>query len=319
LASCGRDNSVGWHSWSSLTSTIPVPFARIPLNEDKFKELFLDKYGTSDFASQAAFNDYFRGLILEATGNEGSLVSFNFNNTNNVALNPSIEVYYTNTVVKSGNIILDTIYKNNSFPLSGFRVNTFKMDEKTYPINDEIIIQGTAGSEGAVTLFDQAKINELRANNWLINDASLTFYINQSADTTNVPERLYLYKTNGSLNASFSQVKDANSESTFQGIAGFLQRTSTGVKEKYTFKITDYISDILSGETNYSPTLRIKAFNPTDAPIAVTDTIFRNYSWNPKAVTLFNSSASNVTKKAVLKYLIQKITTNLNSSFKIQK
>ena len=69
-----------------------MPFAAIPLNEDKFKRLFLDKYGSSDFDSQDAFNNYFRGLILEASGNEGSLISFNFNNSV-AALRPSIEVF----------------------------------------------------------------------------------------------------------------------------------------------------------------------------------------------------------------------------------
>jgi hypothetical protein len=173
------------------------------------------------------------------------------------------------------------------------------MDEKVYPDNDEIIIQGTAGSEGEVTLFDQNKIDELRAQNLLINDASLIFYINQSADTNYVPDRLYLYKDNSAANVSFSQVKDAYSESAFGGIAGQLERDDDGKVEKYTFRITDYVSDILSGETNYSPALRIKAFNPTDLPVS--DTIFNNLSWNPKAVTLFRNSTTNSTKKAVLK------------------
>ena len=56
---------------------------------------------------------------------------------------------------------------------------------------------------------------------------------------------------------------------------------------------------MLSGETNYSPALRIKAFNPTDLPVS--DTIFNNLSWNPKAVTLFRNSTTNSTKKTVLK------------------
>ena len=98
--------------FNSTSATIPVPFAVIPLKEDKIKELFLDKYESSDFDSQAAFNDYFRGLILEATGDEGSLVSFNFNAT----VKPSLEVYYTNTVV-AGGVIIDTIYKNDIFLL----------------------------------------------------------------------------------------------------------------------------------------------------------------------------------------------------------
>jgi len=287
--------------YSSTTSTLPVPFARIPLDEEKIKELFLDKYETGEFDSQEAFNDYFRGLILEATGNEGSLISFNFNNTA-TSLNPSLEIYYTNTVLKAGNTILDTITNNNSFPLSGFRVNTFKMEEKTYPVNDEIKIQGTAGSEANITLFNEAKVNELKENNWLINDASLTFYINQSADTLNVPERLYLYKTyNGATSTTFSQIKDATSEASFGGIEGELERDANGKVEKYTFRITDYVSDILNDEIAYSANLRLKVYNPTDLPTTTTDTIFRNFSWNPKAVTLFNNTTVDEAKKAVLK------------------
>lgn len=285
---------------TSITNTRAVPFARIPLDEDAFKELFLDKYESNEFASQDAFNNYFRGVILEATGDEGSLTSFNFNGTTE-ALIPSIEIYYTSTVLKSGTTVIDTISKNDSFPLSGFIVNTFKMEDKVYPVNNEIIIQGAAGSEGTITLFDQNKIDELSANNWLINDATLTFYINQSADTTHVPERLYLYKsTKNVLNPSFSQIADATSEAAFGGIGGFLSRDANGKKEKYTFKITDYISGILSAETTYESILKLKAYNPSDTPTSGNDLVFRNYSWNPKAVTLFNNSPANGVKKAVL-------------------
>ncbi|APZ48056.1 hypothetical protein BW723_04640 [Polaribacter reichenbachii] len=287
--------------YSSTASTLPVPFARIPLDEDRIKELFLDKYESSEFETQEAFNDYFRGLILEATGVEGSLISFDFNATT-ANLIPSLEIYYTNTVLKSGSTILDTISKNNSYPLTGFRVNTFKMEDKVYPANEEIKIQGTAGSEAKITIIDQAKIDELRQNNWLINDASLSFYINQSADTLNVPERLYLYKTDeDATNPSFSQIKDATSESSFGGIQGELQRDASGKVEKYTFRITDYMSDILSGDIDYNPNLRLKVYNPTDLPTTTTDTIFNNFSWNPKAVTLFNNTAVDDGKKAVLK------------------
>lgn len=287
--------------FTSNTNIIPIPFARIPLDKEMFKTLFLDKYETGEFASQDVFNEYFRGIIIEATGNEGSLTSFNFNRSA-ASLVPSIEVYYTNTILESGTTkILDTIYQNNSFPLSGFKVNTFKMEEKVYPINNEIIIQGTAGSEGAITLFDQNKIDELSANNWLINDASLTFYINQSADTTHVPNRLYLYKSDKNIsNPSFSQISDATSEAAFGGIGGFLSRDASGKKEKYTFKLTDYISGILSGETEYESILKLKAYNPSDPPASGDDLVFRNNSWNPKAVTLFNNSPINGVKKTIL-------------------
>ena len=78
-------------------------------------------------------------------------------------------------------------------------------------------------------------------------------------------------------------------------------RDSNGRKEKYIFKITDYVSDLLSGETNYSPKLKIKTHNASDSPTTGNDTIFKNFSWNPKAVTLFNSSSINGAKKSTLK------------------
>ena len=92
------------------------------------------------------------------------------------------------------------------------------MEDKVYPVNNEIKLQGAAGSEATIDLFGADadnngiadKIEELRAKNWLINDASLTFYINQSADTTAIPYRLYLYKSDEIFsNPVLSQIKDA--------------------------------------------------------------------------------------------------------------
>jgi hypothetical protein len=287
------------------TSTTPLPVAILPLNEDKFKELFLDKYESSEFDSQDAFNDYFRGIILEAQGDEGSLISFNFTNTV-TALNPSIEVYYTNTVLANGQVI-DTIKKNNTFLLKGIRSGIYKMNDRTYPVNNEIKLQGTAGSEVTIDLFGPDtdnngvadKIEELRGNNWLINDASLTFYINQSVDTTAIPSRLYMYKigTDSSLpTTGLSQVKDAYTENTF---GGNLERDDNGKAEKYTFRITDYISDLISGADDFSPILKLKVHNVSDDPIS--NTLFSNYNWNPKAVTLLNQDIINGDKRAVLK------------------
>ena len=185
------------------------------------------------------------------------------------------------------------------------------MDNKVYPVNNEVKIQGAAGSEVKIDLFGNDsdnngiadKIEELRSKNWLINDATLTFYIDQSKDTIFAPNRLYLFKNDETTttNPVLSQIKDATSEAAIGGIGGYLLRDSNGKKEKYTFKITDYISDLLNGETNYSPELKLKVFNPTDLPASITDTIFRNESWNPKAVTLFNHSSNNGAKKAELK------------------
>lgn len=275
---------------NSATSKVPLPFAVIPLKEDKIKELFLDQYGTTNFESQEIFNDYFKGIIIEATGNEGSLISFNFNGSEK----PSIEVYYTSTVRETAtNDTIKTFRKNDRFLLSGIRTSTYKKNvPKTYSA-DKIVLQGAAGSEATLELFGTdattvaTEIEALREQNLLINDASLTVYVDKSADITAVPYRLFLYKTDGAApNPVYSQIKDIYTEGAFS-FGGLLEKDAEGVPEKYTFRITDYISDILSGATSTS-TLRLKVINSTDL-LRVTDTIYRNFNWNPKAVTLLKT------------------------------
>jgi len=273
------------------------PFAKIDLNKTKIKELFLNKFKEDEFSSQEKFNNYFRGLILEAKGDDGSLISFGFPETT-TETSPSIEIYYTSTILNSSGVIIDTIPKNNSFPLNGVVNSIYKMTDKVYPEDGNIKIQGAAGSEAKIEILGGNQLTELREKNWLINDADLTLYINQELDVSTAPYRLYLYKKgeNSNLQPVLSQIKDSYSEPAFFG--GLVAREND-TKNSYTFKITDYISDLLSGETNYSPPLKLKVFNSSDIPVS--DSLFRPYNWNPKAVTIFNHSSINGTRKARLK------------------
>jgi len=282
----------------TISLTNNNPFARVALDKAKFKEIFIDKFGSSEFTSQEAFNEYFKGLYIEASGNEGSLISFLLNNPNQ-ELQPSIELRYTKTVVKGGTTIIDTIQKSNTFLLSSFSTSVYKMTEKVYPVNKNVIIQGTAGSMAEVKLFDAAQIQLLKNKNWLINDASLTFYVDQDIvkyDTIATPFKLFLYKEGNSK----TQLKDLITEgnTTFGG-----NLTITDKKpDYYSFKITDYVSDFLDGTSNYNPTLGLRVFNPTDLPEIVIDTLVRNYNWNPKAVTLLNHDKTlNGERRAKLK------------------
>ncbi|QMU66770.1 MAG: DUF4270 family protein [Flavobacteriaceae bacterium] len=293
----------------TIKLTRSIPFARVPLKNDLLKQLFLDRYQTADFATQEAFNNYFRGILLEASGNTGSLISFNFNNPTTEFV-PSIEIYYTNTVLASGAVI-DTIKKNDSFRLSGVRNSIYKMTPNNPSPSGSFQIQGTAGSHADITVFGpdannnnlSDQIEALRPRNWLINDVSLTFHINQDIvgfDTIATPFRLFLYKNGEGQNLNPSQIKDILSEGT--GIfGGILELTTEKKPDKYTFRITDYVSDLLSGATNYLPPLTLKVFNPTDIPTNNADTIVNTYNWNPKAVMLLNHLPTNGDRRAQLK------------------
>ncbi len=283
------------------------PFARIPLDEAKIKQIFVDEYETSShFETQEAINDYFKGLYIEAKGNEGSLMAFNIATTN-FDLKPSIEIRYTKTVLKGGTEVVDTIIKTNSFLLSNFSTSLYKMEEKVYPNDKNIIIQGAAGNMAQIKMLDDSQLNILKSKNWLINEASLTFYVNQDIvgqDTIQTPYKLFLYKDGNNK----AQIKDHLSEgpAIYDGNLVITDKKP----DYYMFRITDYVSDLLNGTITDNPILGLKVFNnPTDGFTSPIDTLVTDHNWNPKAVTLLNhDKVLNGERRARLKisYSIKK-------------
>ncbi|MCH3881260.1 DUF4270 domain-containing protein [Tenacibaculum aquimarinum] len=275
-----------------------APFMAIPLDKDEIKALFLDKYETTEFESLQAFQNYFRGLIIEASGTDGSLIPFNFSTGS-----PVIDIFYTNTVLANGSII-DTIVRNNSFPLSGVTNSIYKPTAGNAPAAGNFVVQGTAGTMANIDILQGTELQDLRSQDWLINDASLVFYVEQSKDTTNVPLNLFLYKNE---DGNPSLIKDIITEGT-SVFGGQLLIDENGAKDRYHFRITDYISDLLSGESSYNPPLGLKVFNTTDLPSFTTDTIVGSFNWNPRGIVLHSNTSSNVERKAQLKisYSIKK-------------
>tara|TARA_R110002073_G_scaffold123234_2_gene266861 strand:+ start:42396 stop:43997 length:1602 start_codon:yes stop_codon:yes gene_type:complete len=294
------------------------PYIAIPLKSDRIKELFFDEYGTSNFSSQDAFNDYFRGIKIQAEGNNGSLMSLDLNST---TAEPMIEIYYTHTVfVSGGTVVIDTIKKRNVFLLSGVRNSEYKMTNAVQsPTSNQFTIQGTAGANAQVKIFGDDLDNNgvsdaldiLRTKDWLINDATLTFYVDKDVvgfDTISTPSRLFLFR-DGLTSANVeqqTQILDYVTESNQVG--GFLSLDDTRRPDMYTFNITDYVSELVLGTFNTKDLLGLKAFNPTDLPATSEDVVIKKYSWNPKAVMLLNQELLNGARRAQLKISYSKKT-----------
>lgn len=324
------------------------PFIAIPLKKDLMKELFWDKFEDSEFSSTEQFNNYFRGLYVKATGSNGSLVPLDLN-SRNAQNTAAVEFHYTITRFEkdeSGNLIYkDTVPSKYSFPLNGIRAAKYDMGSGSIAIpSDNFAIQGTVGTKATVKIigvnlektrqndpnnpilnyeaFDEnnngylslEELSDIKDSNddnlgILINDASLTFYVNQTInnDPNIVPQRLVIYsnEVNEDNNTLLSpkHIADAYTESALYG--GNLV-VANDKPEKYTFRITDYISNLLNkNSTNFYP-LELRVFNnPTDSPFykgaQTLDINVPTYNWNPRGVTLLNGNeASHGVKKAVL-------------------
>ena len=147
-------------------------------------------------------------------------------------------------------------------------------------------------------------LEDLRTKNWLVNDARITLYVDKDVvepDTTATPYQLFIFK-DGLTNSGEerpSQVLDYITEGVNQ-VGGSLELDSQNKPDRYTFNITDYMSELLEGTTNDLPKLGVRVINPTDLPVSAIDTIVRSHNWNPKAIMLLNHNTQDASRKAKL-------------------
>lgn len=267
------------------------PFIVIELDKNKLKEVIFDKYKDIELSTQDNFNNYFRGIIIEVLGNDGSMIPVNLNTS---TLRPSIDFIHTSTVTE-GSVVKDTLKTINSFYLNGISNSIYTMSGNASLANN-VVLQGTAGTVATVKILDQdsdgngiSDLEELRKKNIIVNDAILSFDINTSADTLKTPKRLFLHKNEKNKLGKIipTQLSDLFNEGE-QIFNGKLQLENKK-PNNYTFKIRRHVSEVVKGSISNSE-LTLKVFNTTDLPQKTIDTSVKNYNWNPRSVSLLNNS-----------------------------
>ncbi|MFV0249326.1 MAG: DUF4270 family protein [Tenacibaculum sp.] len=322
-----------------------APFLAVPLNIEIMKNLFWDKFNSVKFSSADQFNTYFRGIIAKVQGDDGSAVPLSLSSSANDPAALEFYYTITRYEIDSESetlIYKDTVPSKYSFPLSGVKSGMYKTLEAEIPVPpNNFTLQGTTGTLAQISILG-VNLSKLKQNDpdnlllkyqnrdndpkdnylslkelatirdtenqeygLLINEASLSFYVNQSINTEKdvLPQRLFAHivQKNDDDTSSPIHLEDAYNE--IIAFDGNLVSTDNN-PEKYTIRITNYISNLLNGSsTNFSP-LTVKVYNnPTDNPVInnVLNTRILPYNWNPRGVTLFDESDDNGEKKAVLK------------------
>lgn len=260
----------------SITIANNAPFITVSLDSTIIKGLFWDKFGSSEFLSAEAFQNYFKGIHLEADKN---LISLDLK----LAF---LAMYYTKTDKKSKT----TSLQKYTLPF-GVRTSIYTTSGSNTSNSSNFVIQGTAGSIAEINFLQGKQLQKLRNKNWLINNASLTFFVD-SNHTTDIPNRLFLYKNLVKDKDTIPlQIADLSTrDKSLQKSFGKLN------EKKYDFGVTQHISDLLKGRAE-NTTLRLKAYNVTD----FNSTNIRNYNWNPRSVRLLNNNAANGERRAQLK------------------
>ena len=122
-----------------------------------------------------------------------------------------------------------------------------------------IYLKGGSGFFSQLRLFDEDEIlanqiiEDIRANNWIINEANLEFFVDRETldasnlDTNLEPPRLYLYNSenNFPLYNALTEVSDSQTPlGAFLNYDGILQKDGNR-GDKYKIRITEYLNNII--------------------------------------------------------------------------
>ncbi|MGJ8738729.1 DUF4270 family protein [Zobellia laminariae] len=240
-----------------------APGIRVELDKDFFQENILDKEGSSELSSQANFNEFLRGIHFSlSAGNKDVMLLFNLKAAS-ITIRYKYDSADTAGVVSVQNKRKDVVLgfindvtntQTGQVTTVGNAANTLVNEVYPVEITDDldtdinaskIYLKGGAGSFAEIKLFDDANsreaINEIKANNWIINNANLVFYVADD-NLGAAPQKLYLYnkETNASLPLSAT---DATSQ--LAEYDGELETSSAGKGVKYTVDVTTYINSLV--------------------------------------------------------------------------
>lgn len=244
-----------------------APALRVLLDKGFFQTKIVDKAGSSDLLNFNNFRDYFRGVYLKAdqTGTEGSMMLLNLQEAN-----AGITLYYKSKVPDSGDAdgdgdLEELVEVRRSYKLNfgNSRVNTFNQDVPDFNDEGNLFLKGGEGSMAIVELFAgpdadgdgiSDELEQLRENNWLINEANLIFHVNREymVDRTE-PERVYLYDLDNNrvlvdyVLDSPGQMNNPNSTSNIRHLVP-LEKNESGEGISYKIRITGHINEILNNE-----------------------------------------------------------------------
>jgi len=236
-----------------LRANLPIQF---------FQDNIINKQDSPELSNNNNFKNFIRGLYFKAepVNSDGNMLLLNFANAE-----AGITIYYSRQVEVDSEIVRQpSSYKINFGP------NTVNAFSQEFPagITSEIaegnaqtgaknlFLKGGEGSMTVINLFeDETELAELRGNKWLINEANLTFFVDQNRVQGGdlEPERIYLYnlKTNEQL---FDYLIDPtlNAENPLTSLtthSGRLVRDESGEGVSYKIRITEHVKNVLNKDS----------------------------------------------------------------------
>ena len=249
---------------TELVETRLTPRIRIPLDTRFFQTKVIDQEGKSVLENADNFARHLKGIIIQSDGFSDDLYmlldinqavikmtySYDSYNVESTADN-NIEKASRTTIINLGTKI--NTLKNSNFDAS---ITQELQNELTGASSERIYLDGS-GLYATIKLFnndneDTALLEQLREKQWLINEANLILYVDQSnysnADSF-IADRLFLYNYKDKIPLSDFYIDNSTNPGSKNGdksiYGGLLEYDENNLPYRYKFKITDHINRVV--------------------------------------------------------------------------
>ncbi|WP_127845222.1 DUF4270 domain-containing protein [Psychroflexus aestuariivivens] len=318
------------------------PRIRVNLPVEYFNEKIFDESNQEFLVSNNSFINYLRGFYLEAeqesANSEDVMAMFNMN-----AEDADITIYYrTMRPEPSTEIVvepeLEERFETYELSFIGNKVNLYEnnfsvdlSDQNQVDGEENIYLRGGEGSVGVIELFNgpdsdddgvSDELEELRNNNWLVNEANLDFYVNESiaSSNTNLIDRILIYDLDNETVLVDYQRDQTTSENPLTSRTihlGRLREKDNGDKF-YRIRLTNHINNIINNNED-NVRLGLVVVDNVNAPQLVdvrdsnldilNSTISKSFTM-PKGTVLYGNQAEDESKRLKLRIIYTETETN---------
>ena len=241
-----------------------TPRIRIPLDASFFQSKVIDQEGESVLKNADNFARHLKGIIIQTDGFSEDLYMLLDINQSIIKMTYSYDFYNAESTSESK---IEKASKTTTINL-GTKINTLKnsrvdgaitkeLQNELNGISSESIYLDGSGLHATINLFNNSEeettlLEELREKEWLINEANLIFYVDQSnysnADSF-IADRVFLYNYKDKIPLSDFYIDNTTNPGSKNGdkfiYGGLLEYDEKNLPYRYKFKITDHINRVI--------------------------------------------------------------------------
>ena len=244
------------------------PRIRIPLDTSFFQRRFIDMEGSDSLTTASLFQKYMRGIYVRLENPSDDLyMLLNFASANIVVTYEYDQYNDNESPDDTTDFSIDRAERSFSL-IPGITVNHLEnslinpeISQNIAQTNgsNKIFVKGGMGLLSSVELLGKSsdgsassKLEELRENDWLVNEANLVFYVDSTSveNWTSgdlIADRLYLYnkRDTAPLLDYFTDNTLSAERNKGKLVHGGILEYQNGKPYRYKFKITQHINNLI--------------------------------------------------------------------------